>query len=53
MFDPGPVGFNNPDVSWKELERTLSDRARTGRSSRTPEGANGGDSPAWSYVRPT
>jgi error-prone DNA polymerase len=38
-------------VSWKELERTLSDRARTGRSSRVPAGANGGDSPAWSPVR--
>ena len=47
------MGFNNPDVSWKELERTLSDRARTGRTSRIPAGANGGDSPAWSYHRPT
>jgi len=53
VFDPGSVGFNNPDVSWKELERTLSDRARTGRPNRIPPGANGGDSPAWSYVRPT
>ena len=53
MFDPGRIGFNNPDVSWKELERTLSDRARTGRTSRVPAGANGGDSPAWSYARPT
>ncbi len=53
MFDLGSVGFNNPDVSWKELERTLSDRARTGRTNRVPPGANGGDSPAWSYVRPT
>ena len=25
------MGFNNPDVSWKELERTLSDRARSSR----------------------
>ena len=40
-------------MSWKELERTLSDRARTGRTSRVPAGANGGDSPAWSYHRPT
>ena len=53
MFDPGSVGFNNPDVSWRELERTLSDRARTGRPSRIPEGANGGDSPAWSPARST
>jgi error-prone DNA polymerase len=45
------MGFNNPDVPWKELERTLSGRARSGRPSRTPEGANGGDSPAWSPVR--
>jgi error-prone DNA polymerase len=51
VFDPGSVGFNNPDVSWSELERTLSDRARTGRSNRVPAGANGGDSPAWSPVR--
>ena len=40
-------------MSWRELERTLSDRARTGRTSRIPAGANGGDSPAWSYARPT
>jgi error-prone DNA polymerase len=53
VFDAGRIGFNNPDVSWKELERTLSDRARTGRPSRIPSGANGGDSPAWSYHRPT
>ena len=45
------MGFNNPDVSWRELERTLSDRARTGRPKRIPEGANGGDSPAWSPTR--
>ncbi len=51
VFDSGAVGFNNPDVSWKELERTLSDRARTGRANRVPAGANGGDSPAWSPAR--
>ena len=45
------MGFNNPDVPWKELERTLSDRARAGRTRRGPAGANGGDSPAWSPVR--
>jgi error-prone DNA polymerase len=44
------VGFNNPDVPWSELERTLSDRPRP----RTrPDWANGGDSPAWSHHRPT
>ena len=45
------MGFNNPDVSWSQLERTLSDRARTGRAERVPAGANGGDSPAWSPAR--
>jgi len=45
----GGMGFNNPDVTWRELERTLSDRA--GRPSHVPPGANGGDSPAWSPVR--
>jgi error-prone DNA polymerase len=44
------MGFNNPDVPWRELERTLSDRARR-RPSQVPVGANGGDSPAWSAVR--
>ncbi|MFZ6004788.1 MAG: error-prone DNA polymerase [Actinomycetota bacterium] len=44
------MGFNNPDVPWRELERTLSGRAR--RPSSVPPGANGGDSPAWSPVRP-
>jgi error-prone DNA polymerase len=45
------VGFNNPDLPWRELERRLSDRPRRPPSPR-PEGANGGDSPAWSPVRP-
>jgi error-prone DNA polymerase len=66
------MGFNNPDVPWHEIERTLSDRPpgrdphqwwatppddnpsqRDGRYSSVPEGANGGDSPAWSSHRPT
>ncbi len=42
------MGFNNPLVSWSELERTLSGR----RAPERPEGANGGDSPAWSARRP-
>jgi error-prone DNA polymerase len=47
------VGFNNPDVPWSQLERTLSDRPRgRGRTSGAPEGADGSDSPAWSYHRP-
>jgi error-prone DNA polymerase len=45
------VGFNNPDLPWRELERRLSDRPRRPAPPR-PEGANGGDSPAWSPVRP-
>jgi error-prone DNA polymerase len=60
------VGFNNPDVPWREIERTLSGR-RPGGDPRTwwasggarrdhrptdvPQGANGGDSPAWSSRR--
>ena len=61
------MGFNNPGVPWKEIERALSDR-KTGRDpqqwwaqphpgrrdhrpSPVPEGANGGDSPAWSSRR--
>jgi error-prone DNA polymerase len=63
------VGFNNPDVPWSEIERTLSGRKPGGdprswwatggararrdhRPTHVPEGANGGDSPAWSYRRP-
>jgi error-prone DNA polymerase len=45
------VGFNNPDLPWRELERRLSDRPRRPAPPR-PAGANGGDSPAWSPVRP-
>jgi error-prone DNA polymerase len=41
------MGFNNPDVPWSELERALSGRPRR----RVPEGADGGDSPAWSHHR--
>jgi len=47
------VGFNNPGVSWTELERRLSGRS----NGRAPDdhgwqGADGGDSPAWSRHRP-
>ncbi len=60
------MGFNNPDVPWSEIERTLSDRKPGGdprtwwstggarrdhRPTDVPEGANGGDSPAWSPRR--
>ncbi|MCR2799501.1 error-prone DNA polymerase [Microbacterium sp. zg-Y818] len=37
------MGFNNPSVSWSEMERLLSGRK--------PAGADGGDSPAWSRKR--
>ena len=48
------MGFNNPIVPWREIERALSDRPRSpgGRRSHVPDGANGGDSPAWSARRP-
>ena len=42
------MGFNNPGVSWSELERTLSDR----HTKPTRAEGDGGDSPAWSYRRP-
>ncbi len=50
------MGFNNPGVSWSELERTLSDgpsrRSAAGRAARpVPATGDGGDSPAWSYHR--
>jgi len=46
------VGWNNPPVSWRDLERTLS-----GRPKQPPGAGDGGDSPAWSrrrdgYLRP-
>jgi error-prone DNA polymerase len=48
------VGFNNPPIPWHEIEHALSDRgaALPGRRTHVPPGANGGDSPAWSYRRP-
>ncbi|WP_214367480.1 error-prone DNA polymerase [Pseudonocardia sp. H11422] len=46
------MGFNNPDVSWSELEAVLSGRVRdgTGLTGVAPIG-DGGDSPAWSRKR--
>jgi error-prone DNA polymerase len=41
------MGWRNPPIPWTELERRLSD----GRPRVVPEGADGGDSPAWSAVR--
>lgn len=40
------MGFNNPSVSWSEMERLLSDRRRP-----KPPPGDGGDSPAWSHKR--
>ena len=44
------MGFNNPKVSWSELERTLSGRAKAKVG---PEDVprTGGDGPAWSRTR--
>jgi error-prone DNA polymerase len=41
------MGFNNPAVSWKDLERRLSN----GRAPGSPSWNAGGDSPAWSRKR--
>lgn len=43
------MGWNNPPISWSEFEKRLSDSSRPG--SVPPVGADGGDSPAWSYKR--
>ncbi|GEL16198.1 hypothetical protein PA7_00350 [Pseudonocardia asaccharolytica DSM 44247 = NBRC 16224] len=49
------MGFNNPDVSWAELEAMLSGRPRDGAClAGGPAGmsrGDGGDSPAWSRKR--
>ncbi len=41
------MGFDNPDIPWRELERRLSGRP----APLDPQG-DGGDSPAWSRKRP-
>ncbi|MFM9878488.1 MAG: error-prone DNA polymerase [Rhodoglobus sp.] len=43
------MGWSNPPIPWSEFERTLTDLSRPG--SAPPVGADGGDSPAWSYKR--
>jgi error-prone DNA polymerase len=56
------MGWGNPPLPWRDIERTLSDRpgsskAGSGKSRSStsggdsPEGADGGDSPAWSHKR--
>ncbi|MBQ89486.1 MAG: error-prone DNA polymerase [Acidimicrobiaceae bacterium] len=44
------MGFNNPDISWGELERRLSGRPHDGRLV-DPLAGDGSDSPAWSRKR--
>ena len=50
------MGWQNPPVPWRDIERRLSDRSE--RRHQVPDavpfgpGADGGDSPAWSYKRP-
>ena len=56
------MGFNNPDVPWKEIERALSDRRPAGGNGRhagdhrtkardEEHPGDGGDAPAWSRKR--
>ncbi|MGI9595506.1 MAG: PHP domain-containing protein, partial [Acidimicrobiales bacterium] len=62
------MGWQNPPVPWRAIEQALSDRAgspagEVDRSDKSDKqhpdavrygpGADGGDSPAWSYKRPT
>ncbi len=44
------VGWNSPNVSWSDIERTLSDRPPSGRARDLWEG-DGSDSPAWTRKR--
>ena len=41
--------WNSSDLSWTQIERTLSDPRRPGNE--LPPGADGGESPAWSHKR--
>ena len=46
------MGFNNPDIPWRELERQLSGRPkRAANPGYKPVDGDGGDSPAWSRKR--
>jgi error-prone DNA polymerase len=44
------MGWGNPPITWREIERTLSDRPRPKHPSPGHPG-DGGDSPAWSRKR--
>jgi error-prone DNA polymerase len=45
------MGFNNPNMPWKELEQRLSDRQKDGRAPGSPSWNAGGDGPAWTRKR--
>ncbi len=45
------MAWGNPPISWRDLEAQLSDRAPSSHPTDRPEGADGGDSPAWSNKR--
>ncbi|MEL7207872.1 MAG: PHP domain-containing protein, partial [Actinomycetota bacterium] len=55
------MGWQNPPVRWSDIEQRLSDRPSdgTGHPRQPPDAvpfgpaADGGDSPAWSYKRPS
>ncbi|HET6847217.1 MAG TPA: PHP domain-containing protein, partial [Gaiellales bacterium] len=46
------MGWNNPDIPWRELERRLSGRPAPPSDLASPVTGDGGDSPAWSRKRP-
>jgi len=46
------MGFNNPGISWTELEGTLSGRRHLRVVDPLAVDGDGGDSPAWSRKRP-
>jgi error-prone DNA polymerase len=45
------MGWQNPPVPWRAIEQALSERQHPDAVKYGP-GADGGDSPAWSYKRP-
>ena len=55
------MGWQNPPVSWRAIEQNLSDTSKPANradkqhpdAARYGPGADGGDSPAWSYKRPS
>src|SRR5436309_14464264 len=46
------MGFNNPDIPWRELERQLAGRPKPASApGYKPVDGDGGDRPAWSRKR--